>query len=56
MDWIEKRTKEFKEKYDIYNYLWTVDPKDSFEDFLNENEPKDIAEEDETIVNNNPLL
>lgn len=56
LDWIEKKTKDFKEKYEIYNYLWTIDPKDSFEEFLYENEPKENAEEEDAQANNNPLL
>lgn len=55
LDWIEEETKKFKEKYEIYSYLWTIDPKDSFEEFLNENDPKDGGDEEEAAANN-PLL
>lgn len=48
LEWIEEETKKFKEKYEVYSYLWTIDPKDSFEEFLSENEPKDNAEDDES--------
>jgi dynein heavy chain len=47
LDWIELETQKFKQNYDVYSDLWTVDPRDSFEEFLNENEPKDTGEDDE---------
>lgn len=55
LDWIEEETRKFKEKYEVYSYLWTIDPKDSFEEFLNENEPKDNQEDDDQQANNQLL-
>jgi dynein heavy chain, axonemal len=55
LEWIEEETRKFKEKYEVYSYLWTIDPKDSFEEFLSENEPKDAGEDDEQQANNQLL-
>lgn len=55
LEWIEEETRKFKEKYEAYSYLWTIDPKDSFEEFLSENEPKDGGEDEETQANNQLL-
>ena len=48
LDSIEDDTKKFKEKFEVYSYLWNQDPKHSFEQFLLDNEPKeDSTEQDE---------
>ena len=45
LDSIEEDTKKFKEKFEVYSYLWNQDPKGSFEQFLIDNEPKDDSNE-----------
>lgn len=50
---MEEETRKFKDKYEVYSYLWTIKPQDSFEEFLNENEPTKGDDEED---NNNILL
>jgi hypothetical protein len=39
MDTIEEQCNKFRERFDAYSYLWKNDPKKSFSDFLDNNEP-----------------
>ena len=36
----------FRSKFEIYSYLWSEDPYESFETFLVENEPKEEVKND----------
>lgn len=40
LDWIEQQTGDFKAQYEDYKFFWQENPKEQFEKFLNENEPK----------------
>jgi len=39
LDWLEKETNEFKNKFRTYSYLWANNPDEHFKIFLEENEP-----------------
>lgn len=60
LDIIEESCNEFRKKFDEYAYLWRNDPKKAFNDFLENNEPKDAPidpeDDQEVVLRENPLL
>jgi dynein heavy chain len=57
LDMIESDTKGIKDDFRAkYNYLWEIDPKDSFEKFLKDNEPKEEKIEGEEEVHRTNIL
>jgi dynein heavy chain len=57
LDLIESDTKNIKDDFKSkYSYLWEVDPKESFEKFLSDNEPKDEKTEGEDVIQRANIL
>lgn len=56
LDWLEKKTNEFKDKYREYKDFWLNDPEEHFQQFLEENEPADIQEELESPTKMGPEI
>lgn len=60
LDECEDECMEFMKQFDNYSQFWEEDPKESFEKFLDENEPKDdlqVGEDGEVVsIKENPLL
>lgn len=56
LDWLEKKTNEFKDKYREYKDFWLNDPEEHFVLFLEENEPADDLEELESPTKVGPEI